>query len=234
MTNSLPVESRQRIDAWRIPVPSRGPCEWSDPELKVVFERRADHPELSHPRFECAGCRRSVRYLVTPELRCRWCVGARHAANGGPARQNPHAWRAQRARRRLGVSEVIHSILPRFPARATRKRRLAQQIIEAENALLKQSHIRLQSLMRSAIGQGWPAAAGKGRTRNQAAAAGSRMASQKASRAGGETLLRQPRQRLSPNGSPNHVLRPAPEEQANRPIAPPACRKTRKSRSTGS
>jgi hypothetical protein len=120
-----------------------------------VFERRVDHPELSHPRFECSGCKRSVRYLVAPELRCRWCVGARHAANGGPARQNPHAWRAQRARRKLGVSEVIYSILPEIPARHVRRRRLAQQIIEAEDALMREGHARTVALMRKAIGNGW-------------------------------------------------------------------------------
>jgi hypothetical protein len=45
--------------------------------------------------------------------------------------------------------------LPSYPQRAIRKRRQVEQIIAAEAKLMQQGHIRLNNLMRKAIGQGW-------------------------------------------------------------------------------
>jgi hypothetical protein len=58
--------------------------------------------------------------------------------------------------RPVAVVEGPHGTLGTFvPAHHVRRRRLAQQIIEAEAELIRQGHVRLNSLMRKAMGNGW-------------------------------------------------------------------------------
>jgi hypothetical protein len=83
------------------------------------------------------------------------CAQLDWASRHGSARSQPLAWKVRSLRRKLGVSEILYSILPEIPARHVRRRLLAQKILAAEDELMKQGHIRLNSLMRKAIGQGW-------------------------------------------------------------------------------
>ena len=156
------VETRPRIDAAAIarlrPVGSRLGPEGLRLELNVLGEQQSVRlfPTPWLLKFECPSCRRRVRYLYELELRCQECEGLDWAARHGSARSQPLAWKAWSLRRELGgVDEHLFGILPQIPVRHVRRRRLAQQIIEAEDMLLREGHARTVALMRRAIGAGW-------------------------------------------------------------------------------
>jgi hypothetical protein len=165
------VETRPRIDAWRFrksppegcrPGPDKVDLELGGRRLGMVWDLSL--PWISIPWFVCPSCQHRVRYLyelpcapqgVEPELRCRRCARLDWASRHGSARAQPLAWKVRSLRRKLGVDEHPFGILPAIPTRHMRRRRIAEAIIDVETELLKQGHVRVQSLMRTAIGQGW-------------------------------------------------------------------------------
>ena len=100
-----------------------------------------DLPGVPRIWFECPSCRRRARHLYIPELQCRRCLRlehrVRHAGRFGDSGRFGNLGSIAGARRRLNVDEQPFAPIPRPQRRRARYWRLAQQIAEQEDKLLR-------------------------------------------------------------------------------------------------